>query len=352
MVRDAALVVTPFEAKLLQILHYLLRRGDEQQALDLVFQTTESPTCLTKNAITLIQTTLARGIVRILTYSSGWKIEKSIHDDTILQGRLWERHGPETMALEFSPYSLRLLVWLTAENPQDPRKRWPGSNDLTMGDQILLFLIFSALRSTDLLHRLRQRKIFAQNALCRLFFPTDFISEAAQTLPDFRPWLRGVGSTVLEALQKELSEQYYQAECQKQNIRDWQMLVAVGQAQYETLTAYLDALQTANRLDLTRFLFPVLSKILFPGQTIHWWMRELPTSELRLSERQQCRQSALALPRIVGTLQRWERDARAVGYFEEEYAVSQYWKSVWEEWQGEQLAQFADQLLTEIEALR
>jgi hypothetical protein len=55
--------------------------------------------------------------------------------------------------------------------------------------------------------------------------------------------------------------------------------------------------------------------------------------------------------RQLHRLQRWERQARSVGYFDENYAASQLWKSDWEYWHGDQLCRRAHILLRELNLL-
>src|SRR5262249_58512971 len=58
----------------------------------------------------------------------------------------------------------------------------------------------------------------------------------------------------------------------------------------------------------------------------------------RLADRVEVHRRALALPRHLDRLQRWERKARGVGFLDEGYAASQVWKADWEQLGGDELA--------------
>jgi hypothetical protein len=51
-------------------------------------------------------------------------------------------------------------------------------------------------------------------------------------------------------------------------------------------------------------------------------------------------------------LQRWERKARSVGYFDEDYQASQLWKADWEAADGDETAARAHRVLEQLEPLR
>jgi hypothetical protein len=52
------------------------------------------------------------------------------------------------------------------------------------------------------------------------------------------------------------------------------------------------------------------------------------------------------------TLRRWERKARSVGYFDEDYQASQLWKADWEAAGGDVVADRAHRVLELLEPLR
>lgn len=344
-------LLSRFEANLLRILQYLLRHGLEKQALELLFDSCERPPCLSREAVALVQNTLAKGCIAILA-RGGWRHERYLRNGKVVAGRLWQRHPVQELALAFSPYSLQLLIFLTAENLSSKKLQWPVvPATLTVGDHLLVYLVYGALRSTEIGPGLPRKALFLQHALIRLTYAEDFTGAETNAAPNFGIWTTGPGTVILEALQPELAERWRQAEWAKSNSTDWQHMQALGQSQQRTLQTFFEAVEQADRRDLARFLFPVLTDLLPEQPRLEWWTRNLRSFGPRLVDRGETGRAALALPRLLGRLYRWQREAQLVSYFDENYAASQLWKSDWDHWQGEALHARAQILLEQIEQL-
>ena len=128
---------------------------------------------------------------------------------------------------------------------------------LTPGDRILLYFAHQGLRdgaeslgAADL----RRRQPFVRHGLCRLAYPEDYTAAPADVEPNFAPWTSGVGAAMLEALQPELEARWIEVEGGKSRIAEWQRMRDLGRSQERVLTAFLDAVEQAGRLDLARFL--------------------------------------------------------------------------------------------------
>src|SRR5262249_8206391 len=135
----------------------------------------ERPRCLSRTAVGLVQEALAKGTTELVARAGGWRRERFLRHDQPVEGRLWERTPPRELGLPFSPRSLDSLMWITAVKPAEPKHDWsPPAEELTVGDWILLFYAYKALRETDVGLVLRTRRAFARHALCRLAFPEDF----------------------------------------------------------------------------------------------------------------------------------------------------------------------------------
>jgi hypothetical protein len=349
---NKARLVSRFEERLLRILHFLLRRTPAEQALPLIFDAIDAPPCLSRDAVNLIQDTLARGCIGILARTSGWWRERHLRDGAIVEGRLWERHPPRELALAFSRHTLGFLIWLTSQNPGAGKTTWPvlPAEQLTLGDQLFLYYVFTALRETEAARHVCGRQVFVRHGLCRLAYPEEFTE--VQKAPTFAHWMTGTGAAILESLQAEVTERWLKVEQGKVQITDWQRMQALGQSQERVLTAFLDAVEEAGRFDLARFLFPALHALLPNGPRLEWWTEGLHGAGPRLADRSETLRAALVLPRLVSRLQGWEQQARAVGYFDENYAACQLYKADWERFQGEVLGARAQQLTQQIEPLR
>ena len=329
--------VSRFEADLLRILHALLGRSPIEGAGPLIAVRRDRPKCLSRGAVELVQDALAKGCVWRLAREGGWFADRYLRGDRVASGRLWERTPPEDLGLEFSQCTLSFLIWLTADHPADRPVHWnPGERDLTVGDRLLLFFAYQAMRDGPAdQERVREIPQFARHSLCRLAFVEDFLDGEPDL--DFSPWMTGPGACVLEAFEPNLAARWVTLERQKLAITDPKRMIVLGQAQEATLAAFLDAIDQAGRPDLARFLLMAAATLLREASDPRAWIGPLEVEGLRLADRVEAHRAALVLPRVLSRLQEWERRARGVGYFDEGYAAGQLWKTIWEEHDGERL---------------
>jgi hypothetical protein len=343
-------VVSRFEANLLLLLRFFLRRVPADQALPLLAWRAPRPRCLSRAAVELVQDTLAKGCPFLLARSGGWHRERHLRGSGVVEGRLWQRTPPAELALDFSGHTLRFLIWITAAGLPDGRDEWSApEEELTLADRLLLFYAYGAVRHNEALAaRLRARASpLRRHGLCRLAFPEDFLDQEAR--PDFEPWTAGLGACVLEAVQPELTTRWLDIERSKRRIADWRRMRALGQSQGRVLDAFLGALEGADRRDLARFLLRTLTGLLGDRPTAEDWTAALQVGLLRLADRLDAYRAALAVLRQVDRLRQWEQRARQVGYFDEGYAASQLWKADWEAFQGETLVERAGVIVRELE---
>jgi hypothetical protein len=359
-------VVSPFEYRLLRILHCFLRRLPLEQVRAEVETAAvkDPPPCLSRAAVDLVQEALAKGCVAILAgatatrgagllHGDGWRRERFLRGQGVFPGRLWERTPPAELGLTFSRHSLNFLMWITAVKPADPRTEWEAPEaELTVGDRFLLFLAFEALRSTFAGGVLRQRPSFVRHGLCRLAFPDEFTEDDQNPTPDLVPWTTGPGACILEALQRSLAERWVDIECGKGTLADWQQVRNLGRAQEQVLTGFLSAVEREERPDLGRFLLHAVMEVLVEGVPASRLVGGLQNAGPRMADRMETNQAALALVRQVERFRRWERAARRVGYFDEGYARSQLWLAEWERCQGDVLHGRAQAWIQELDPLR
>src|SRR5262249_5380591 len=141
--------VSRFEANLLRLLYFFLRREPVERALPLVENRMTPPSCLSRGAVRLAKDALARGCAFLLAQRGGWRRERPLRAERGAEGRLWERTPPEQLGLSFSQHSLEFLVWITAARPGDKEHAWgPSTAELTVGDLLLLFFAHEGLRET------------------------------------------------------------------------------------------------------------------------------------------------------------------------------------------------------------
>jgi hypothetical protein len=345
-------VVSRFEHDLLEILHGFLGRAPLEQTLPLLAAACERQPKLAPEAARLVQDTLAKGCVALLA-RGGWRRERYLRGEfvtegRVVEGRLWERSTPDELGLGFSANALDFLLWCTAVSLRGANARWQPRKDrpLTLGDRLLLFLAYRAVRSTQAADVLLRQRVLADHALCRLAFPQDYAADAPP--PDMAPWMHSPGSCLLEALQAELADRWVEIERGKTHLQLPSAMQRIGRSQWAALDALLSAAEAAGRRDLVRFLLVAAQRIFRTPPSPRAWVRSLDVSGLRLSERADVYRDALALPHALETLHRWQREALATGYTDEGYAAAQLWKSQWERLEGDLVCRHARAMIAEL----
>jgi hypothetical protein len=368
---DSPRVISRFEANLLEILRFFLRKGSVERVARRILDPCEQPRCLSRAAVELVKDTLAKGYTSLLangreettakgypsflTLPGGWRSERYLRGIRVAEGRLWQRTDPEELGLTFSRHTLDFLIWVTAAKLSDSDLRWwtTKGRTLTLGDQLLLYYAYGGLRQVrgGSVQEPGKKSVFAGNAICRLGYPGDFANAPADVEFSFGPWLSEPGSWILEALQGELASRWVAAEEQKEKEPSWTYMQAVGRTQGQAVSAFLDAIDGAGRRDLARFLLAALARLLAEGVTAERWLGGMKFRGTTIAERTETGRHALVALRQLGRLRQWAQEARGVAFFEENYAASQLYKADWEHWQGEALHARAEAILREVEPL-
>lgn len=348
--------VSRFEYDLVRILRFLLGHVPADQALPLVLAKKPAPPCLSRDAAHLVKDSLAKGLVLYLVRAGGWRDEKFLRNGQPVGGRMWERVPLSERALRLSRYPLAFLMWLTAERPGDTKEKWdapPG--DLTPADELFFLLALDALRAEPtVFEAVRGKAAFDRNPFCWLLHPADFATADEPQPPPFGPLFAGTRAVILECLQPVLAQRWVRSERSKGQVADWKRMRQQGTTEAATLSAFLAAAEQANRPDLARFLVRTLATIFAgPQPEPAFWTGGLHGSgPPRLADRLAVQRAALAVVQQAETLARWDRQARAVGYFDEGYAASQSWKEDWEAANGPEVVARARRALEMLEPLR
>jgi hypothetical protein len=348
--------VSRFEANLLRLLYYFLRREPAERALPLVETRLSPPQCLSRPAVQLVKDALAKGCVFLLAQRGGWRRERYLRGEKAVAGRLWQRSTPPDLALKFSRHTLEFLIWITAARPGDKNPLWqPAEKQLTPADLLLLYFAHEGLREGPEgwgIRTLRYRPPFVHHGLCWLAYPEDFDGAPDNGSPKFDLWTEGLGACMLEAIQPDLAARWIQVESRKERLVEAPRMRALGLAQDRVLNAFLDAIEKAGRLDLARFLLQAAEALLGEYAHASMWTGSLQTTGLRLADRAATYQAATAFLRHLGRLQSWARRARTIGYFDEGYQASQLWLADWEQYQGDTLNARAQAIIQHLDPMR
>lgn len=334
-------VVSRFEANLLAILRGFLGFVPRPQLLSLLLQAREAPTCLSRAAVDLVQDTLAKGVTLRLA-EQGWQRERFLRDGQAITGRIWERTPPGQLGFHFTRVSLDFLIWATASQC-DRGQHWSPPGPLSLGDRLLLAWAYDSVRGSEIAIRWGKQRSWQSDGLCQLLFVDDFSAAAPKVA--FDPWLSPGGVVVLEALQRDFTRRWLAAEREKIKLVVPKDMIALGAHQERVLTAYLDALERSQRRDLALWLLPLLRDLLRGDVKVANWTSQLVLGDLRLAERQQIYQQALAVVRVTERLIAWQQHALHAGYFDDGYQGAQLWKSQWEAYNGDELVRRAQALL-------
>jgi hypothetical protein len=348
--------VSRFEASLLRLLYYFLRREPIERALPLIEARCDLPACLSRPVVRLVQEALAKGCTFLLAQRGGWRDERYLREEKPAGGRLWQRTAPEDLGLSFSKQSLEFLLWITANRPGEKSPSWqPNHKDLTDGDLLLLFFAHEGLRDTVEglgAPALRKRAPYMYHGLCWLAYPEDFTQVPTEVEPDFSRWIDGTGGCILEALQPELTARWIHVESGKERIEQPAVMRGLGVAQDRVLEAFLSAIEKAGRRDLARFLVRAAAQLLGPHAHPGMWTGALQMGGQRLADRAATYQAGTALLRHMDRLAGWASWARSCGYFDEGYAAAQLWLADWEQYDGDTLVGRAQTIIRNLDPMR
>lgn len=345
--------VSRFEYNLLRLLRFLVGHLPAEQAVNLLSGKMVCPPCLSAGSVRVAEDMLAKGCVLYLVTSGGWRAEPFLRADKPTGGRVWERVPLAERELTFGPHAVSFLMWLTAERVTDTKEKWDvPAGSTSPADDLFFAMAHENLKADPgVAGAVAEKRAFRDNPLCRLMSPADF---ATADPPAFDRWMTGPRAVMLECLQPRLADIWVRSERAKGQIDDWKRMRQVGTAEDATLRAYLAACDRAGRTDLARFVLSTAKAVLRqPDLTPEYWTGGLKDAgPPRLADRLDIVRSALAVPRQMDALQGWDRSARAVGYFDDQYQASQLWKQTWEAANGDALAAAARRVLERVEPLR
>jgi hypothetical protein len=342
--------VSRFEADVLRLLRFFFGRLPAEQAKAILNQRVKMPAGLRRNAVLLMEDTLRKGVVQFLVRAGGWRRDRFLKDGEPREGFVWRRLPVNERQLTFTEHVPTFLIWLAAERPSDARQLWTiPSVPPTLADQLLFLLAAQQLQAfPEQWMVLRRSQSFRANPLLWLAMPSLLADATAANPPDFAP----PGPAILECLQGWLAERWIEADAAKAKLGDWRLLQQRGAYEDAALAGFLAAAENANRRDLARFLLRAIAERLRGEPDLAKWTSGLTEEATKLSERIAAKRSALSLLRPLEVFDRWDRGARGVGFFDDGYVASQFWKAEFDAVDGARLVAKYQRLLQELDPLQ
>ena len=340
--------VTLFEDRMLSIARAVVRIAPAESAQSYLFDSLPAQPGLTAKCLELLQELLAQGCVKYLA-RQGWRRERFLRDGQPVTGRVWERHSIDELKLRFTRNAFDLVKWLTAE-PPDTTKRWTlALDDLSIADQLVVFLAYDCFHDSEARAVWRAWPVFAGNPICHLMYPSDFV-QLESPVPDFNEWMRGLGGAILEAMQRPLTAAWLSIEYEKRFINDWKIMGEIAAAQDTVLQRFCESVERWGRRDLARFLLHAATTYCTPDRAAEDVIGGLiGSTPRRLAERYAIQGRAGVLARALARWRDWRRQASTIGYFDEGYAAAQMLLADWEDAGADAAYVNAERLMHELE---
>ncbi len=340
--------VTRFEANLVRVMRAVLTDTPAEPLAPLFARPCARPKCLTRDAVDLLEDTFRKGTVHWLA-RQGWRRERFLRAGVPVMGRLWERAEPDPPGVAFSHWALEFLVQFVSGTVGS---MVPKLEELSLGDRLVICLTYRWARPLSVAETLRKKWTpLIQDGLSQLAFVEDFADGSRKFRIDWQTWATGPGSYLLEAMQGWLAERWIELERKKGALRTSVRMDRIGAAQERVLGEFSEVIAAQGRKDLARWILAAGSSLFRDSAAARDWFASLDVSAERLGDRYRIYRSALAFVRHFERMHGWQQQALSVGYFDEDYAASQLWKSDWERFEGDRLCERASALVRAIEPL-
>jgi hypothetical protein len=335
------------EAELLAIARALVT-PDSYPSIEGALATAVTVKKIGPRAMAILESTLAKGIVRTLARSGGAKIRR--RPGSSVPARVFDVRPPP--ALAFGRYTFELLRWLTQSplNLREPVAALGATPD-THGDQIVAYLVLRLVEGRRL-----ERLVAAAPALrCPLTW-LGFARSLARHAPDGEPPITSLDTgslalsedsrTVVESLVSDLTSRWIASTTWNEHeLLPADVLLRIGRVEHAVLGSFLDGVERAERWDLATFLIDAGARTVVRGVPVRDIASRLlpslrPDASLRI--RTDARRQTGALFRALARLEK-KRDAFALVHFiDEGYDAAQATLSSWEPFGKDGFARAAD----------
>jgi hypothetical protein len=222
---------------------------------------------------------------------------------------------------------------------------------LTLGDRVFLLMAFGALRTTLGATSLLNPAVCSDVTLTALLYPADvaILNKTASIQCDqlFDPkqiWL-------IETLQYPLAQQWFCIERDKRMSGNDTDVLTIGEFQTAVLTSLFEAAEKSRRQDLCLFVLEA-GRLLFAATADDQWFHRMDLRTRRMQERTRIYRAGFAWFFSLERLTQWTQQAQSIGYYDDDYRTSQFWKSEWERLNGTAVCQRARQIIDRVDLTR
>ncbi|HEY8426742.1 MAG TPA: hypothetical protein VIL20_00145 [Sandaracinaceae bacterium] len=300
------------EADRIVLARALLTGKDEPGVRAILERAQPLPPTIGPDAAALLEDALRKGGVIALARLGGARVARTVRDGRIVRGRLWERHPP--LELRYGAASLSLLAWLAGEPVLRAGPGWNYEGPLESGDALLAYVALDRLARAG---SPRTGPAFARSTACVLGFADRIEAPSLEGLDAFV-----ADGRLLEAISPHLGERWATMVDALLGLPDPRELTARGRAQARVLGAFLRAADRTGRRDLAGFLVEAAEVLRERRPDPSAWTFDLSLAS-SVAERSAARRAAAAFFEAIGEIARWQREAAATSFIDEEYEIAQ-----------------------------
>lgn len=327
-------------------------RGDPYGAVEGILLQETRMSGVGAAAMRLFEEALAVGGAGALARLGGWKRQARSTTAGVRAGRLWEVRPEPPLA--FSSYSFELCQWLVAQPLGSFGKKATvapfRATPRRSGDQLVAYLVCALVEGAPVEARVAEQPGVRAAALAWLGFPAMLgaVGDASGDLgpPSLEALVRE-GSVVLEGVSDDLARRAVMFERAKASVGSPAKLARVGAARGHVLGLLLDAVERANRWDLSTFLVDAAVALLPSTVSAAVAAAQLVSpldASTSLRDRSAALRESAAHWRHLARVGRHHETLRGVRHFDEGYEDAQMVLSRWEGFGSEGFSRAADAL--------
>lgn len=217
-------------------------------------------------AMALLQSTLAKGTVKVLARLGG--AQPRLRPGTAGAAKPMRTFDVRpTPVMTFGPYSFELLRWLASVALDDASAPDLEAVPRTIGDELLAYLTLRLVEGQRLERRIATQVGMRASPLVWLGHARALARHEAEGAPSFDALLASEeGRLVVECLAGDLTRRWKDtAHWSGDNVLDASHALRIATAERATLESFLDAIETINRWDLGTFVVDTGARLLARG---------------------------------------------------------------------------------------